>query len=169
MNFDLAFERLINVERGMSLDPEDTGNWSGGRKGAGALKGTNFGISAAAYPELDIAGLTLEKAKAIYVRDYWRADLPPALGFQFFDAAVNHGPAAASRMLQRALGVKDDGVMGSLTCKAISAAEPLGLGLCFMAERLEAWTAARSWPAHGKGWTRRGAANLRHFATDIKG
>lgn len=36
-----------------------------------------------------------------------------------FDAAVNHGLGNASRMLQRAVGVVDDGVIGNMTIAAI--------------------------------------------------
>ena len=35
------------------------------------------------------------------------------------DAAVNHGPARAIKMLQRALGLPDDGVIGNVTLAAL--------------------------------------------------
>jgi lysozyme family protein len=168
MNFELAFERLIGHEAGFSDDPADFGNWTGGRPGQGQLKGTKYGVSAKSYPNLDIKHLTLDDAKLLYRRDYWREDLPPALAFQFFDAAVNHGQSAAASLLQRALGIKDDGAIGPATREAIAQSNKLDLALNFMAERFEFWADARTWPAHGRGWTRRGAANLRLLAKDLK-
>lgn len=41
-------------------DRNDKGNWTGGRVGVGQLKGTKYGISAAAYLHLGIKSLTLE-------------------------------------------------------------------------------------------------------------
>ena len=38
---------------------------------SGELRGTKFGVSASAYPTLDIADLTLETAQEIYRHDYW--------------------------------------------------------------------------------------------------
>jgi lysozyme family protein len=71
MSFESAFTRLIDVEKGFQADPRDRGNWTGGEPGRGLLKGTKFGISAAAYPSEDIEHLTLERAQLLYRRDYW--------------------------------------------------------------------------------------------------
>jgi len=94
MNFDQAFDRLIGAEGGYVNNPADPGGE------------TQWGISKRAYPTLDIKALTRDAAKAIYLNDVWaraRLDqLAPALAFQVFDAAVNHGAEGATRMLQRA-------------------------------------------------------------------
>ena len=55
MNFDAAFARLLGNEGGFDDDARDRGNWTGGRIGVGELKGTKYGVSAAAFPDLDIA------------------------------------------------------------------------------------------------------------------
>ena len=60
MNFERAFEKLIDHEKGLSLDPKDRGNWTTGVIGKGELKGTKYGVSAMSYPHLDIRNLTLE-------------------------------------------------------------------------------------------------------------
>lgn len=87
---------------------------------------TNHGISQRAYPDLDIAGLTREQAVSIYRADYWQAarcDLLPApLDFALFDGAVQHGVQAATRLLQRALRVDPDGILGPVTHAAASTA-----------------------------------------------
>ena len=142
--FARCFAETIGEEGGFSADPDDPGNWTGGSVGRGACRGTKFGISAAAYPGLDIASLTLEDAKAIYARDYWAPiagdKLPPALAMLVFDAAVNDGVAEASRWLQAAVGVATDGVIGPLTLAALEARREDLLGLCarFQAARLAA-------------------------------
>ena len=82
-DFLKAFELLIGHEGAYGNDPADPGNWTGGARGRGKLKGTKYGISAASYPTLDIANLTLGQVEDIYERDYWAKagcpDFPPRL------------------------------------------------------------------------------------------
>ncbi len=142
--FDRCFAETVGEEGGFSADPDDPGNWTGGAVGVGACRGTKFGISAAAYPGLDIASLTLEDAKAIYARDYWAPiqgdTLPPALAMLVFDAAVNDGIGTAARWLQAAVGVATDGMIGPTTLAAVAARTGELLALCatFQAARLAA-------------------------------
>lgn len=108
--FAQALAFTLQAERGLSMDPNDPGNWTGGRIGAGMLQGTNYGLSSAAYPELDIQALDLETAARIYRRDYWQrpgfhlvAELAPEVAVRLFDLGVNCGAGTAARMLQRGL------------------------------------------------------------------
>jgi lysozyme family protein len=155
MNFDQAFDKLISHEGGYVNDPRDPGGE------------TKFGISKRAYPSVDIAGLTLEQAKAIYLRDYWQRarcdELPPALAFQVFDTAVNSGIGQAIRLLQRAVGVADDGVTGPLTMAAIQRTDAEGLIARFNGQRLEFMTKLSTWDTFGRGWARRVAKNLQEI------
>jgi lysozyme family protein len=100
---------------------------------------TKFGISQKAYPSLDIPNLTLEDAKKIYRRDYWEAcrcdELPPALAVAVFDTAVNQGTGKAKRLLQIALDVDVDGVIGDKTISAAFHAPP-SLVKKFLAHRM---------------------------------
>ena len=152
MNFDQAFDKLIGHEGGYVNDPRDPGGE------------TKFGISKRAYPDLDIAGLTIDQAKAIYKRDYWdRAQcdrLPAVVAFQVFDTAVNSGIGQAIRFLQRAVGVADDGQVGPLTIKAIGMVEQEALVARFNGQRLDFMTRLSTWDVFGKGWARRVAKNL---------
>lgn len=70
-NFDHCFAFTVGSEGGYTSDSADKGNWTGGAVGAGVLKGTKYGISAAEYPTLDIANLTQADAETIYRKDYW--------------------------------------------------------------------------------------------------
>lgn len=162
MNFDHAFERLIDHEKGLSLDPKDRGNWTAGVIGKGELKGTKYGISAMSYPHLDIRNLTLDQAKAIYRAEYWgRADeIPDAVRFDFFDAAVNSGYEQSVKWLQRAAGASPDGKVGPKTLEAARSMDPHRLAKRFNGFRLMAMTDMSGWPSQGKGWARRIAANL---------
>ena len=104
-NFDRMFDIVVGHEGGFTANPADPGNWTGGTIGAGICRGTKFGISAAAYPDLDIANLSLDAAKALYQRDYWQRiagdRLPSAVALLVFDAAVNNGIGRAARWLQQ--------------------------------------------------------------------
>lgn len=164
MNFDLAFERLIGHEGAFQADPKDRGNWTGGEQGKGKLVGTKFGISAASYPGEDIQNLTLERAKDLYRRDYWGPvgcdAVPPAIKFDLFDMAVNSGARPAIRALQRAAGADVDGILGPRTLSAVQTMNPLRLVARFNGARLMYMADATTWPAHGRGWARRVAANL---------
>ena len=150
--FDQCFDRLVGHEGGYTAGKNDPG-----------LE-TKYGISKRSYPHLDIAGLTLDNARAIYRRDFWdRArcdDLPPGVAFDVFDAAVNSGPGQAVRWLQRAAGVEDDGRIGPITLAAVLMADPAALQARFSGHRLAFMADLSTWVHFGKGWARRMASNL---------
>lgn len=170
MDYHTAFARVIGHEGKFQANPKDRGNWTTGTVGQGQLKGTQFGISAMSYPDLDIENLTLAQAKDIYYRDFWlrvSGDvLHAAICYQLFDAAINHGPGNAIRMLQRAVGVADDGGMGPVTHAAVHKQSVDDALKRFLAERLEFFAKIRTFDAFGRGWTRRVAHNLRFAADD---
>ena len=116
-----AFTNLIGVEGGFTDNPKDDGNWTGGKQGSGVLKGTKYGIAASSYPHLDIPNLTLEQAQEVYYKDFWmpcKADkLPFPIANALFDCAVNSGVKTAAKLLQRACGIAEDGVIGEITLK----------------------------------------------------
>lgn len=169
-----AFDDICGVTIGfegrtLDLSPADKGNWTSGRVGIGELKGSKFGISAAAYPTLDIGALTEADARAIYRRDYANPirldDLPPALGLLAFDAAVHSGVNAATVWLQRALGVGADGRIGPKTLDAVAragASSVLLRAVCveFQAIRFDVLAQNPSWPTFGFGWARRLTSTL---------
>lgn len=159
--FVRAFRVVVGEEGGFSILATDPGNWTGGQCGAGRCEGTKFGISAASYPAIDIAGLTIEDAQSIYRRDYWgkiRADqLPPPLALLVFDAAVNNGVGRAARWLQAAVGVAADGVIGEGTLAAVAARSGSGADLLaeFQAQRMYFMAGLPTWRTFGLGWARR--------------
>lgn len=158
MEFAVAIERTLGHEAGYVNDPNDPGGE------------TKWGISARSYPLVDIKNLTREQAITIYKRDFWdkvHTDvLPDALDYQLLDSAVNSGIDQSIRFLQRALGVADDGHFGPYSKAALLKADHNDVLLLFLAERLEFMTRLKNWKAHGKGWARRIAQNLRFGAKD---
>ncbi len=163
-NFDRMFDIVVGHEGDFTANPADPGNWTGGTIGAGICRGTRFGISAAAYPDLDIANLSLDAAKALYQRDYWERiagdRLPSAVALLVFDAAINNGTGRAVRWLQQVAQVRQDGVIGEQTLSAIdrAAAGPDGVAdLCveYLAQRLMFMSSLATWKTFGIGWARR--------------
>lgn len=167
MNFDTAFKMLVNKnEGGFQNDADDKGNWTGGQKGVGQLRGTKYGISAATYPGEDIAALTLDRAAALYERDFWGpagcGDVPDALRFDLFDTAVHASPRKAIKLLQRALGEVEDGVFGTRTLLAVKSMQEARLLCRFNGERLdELNNNPHLWALYGRGWAQRIADNLK--------
>lgn len=168
--FEVVFERLIGHEGGFTKDPRDDGNWTGGRQGVGVLKGTKYGIAANTYPDLDIENLTLDQAKAIYYRDWWLKAgaeyLPKDMVYQMWGFAVNAGMGNARRVLQRAVGVADDGVVGPMTIAAIRKMDPKDLPLRFTSFKLKHYTSLEKFSVYGRGWTNRVADDLIYAAQD---
>jgi lysozyme family protein len=120
----------------------DVGNWTGGAVGVGENKGTNWGVSAASYPHLDIKNLTQAEAHAIFFRDYWQASGADKLAWPacllVFDTAILHGVGTA-RAWQQEVGTN---------------------ALAFAAKRLRVYTRMSNWDTWGKGWVNRTAELL---------
>jgi lysozyme family protein len=163
-DFEVAFERLIGHEGGFQNHRNDRGNWTSGKVGKGELKGTKFGISAMSYPDLDIPNLTVTQAREIYQRDFWNRfsgdELDARVAFNLFDASVHHGVANAVRLLQRAVNVDDDGVLGPVTLAALQALAPEIVAARLNAQRLLFCTRLSTWRDFGAGWANRFAQNI---------
>ena len=148
--FDRAFDHVIGHEGGYVNDPRDPGGE------------TKFGISAKAYPDLNIKTLTVEDAKRIYFSDYWHKAgcymLPAGLAYAVFDAAVNAGVGRATRWMQEAVGTVPDGRIGPATRAAISASmrNPLAVLETLNAIRLKHYMSLSNMTDRfGLGWSRR--------------
>ncbi|MFZ6681025.1 glycoside hydrolase family 108 protein [Undibacterium sp. Tian12W] len=151
-NFDLCIAPVLKNEGGTSNHPLDNG------------KLTRFGISQRSYPKLDIAALTLEQARALYKRDFWDAhqldQFPLTIAFEFFDCAVNCGTGTAARLLQRALDIAEDGIIGPVTLAAVASITPDKLARRMLAYRIKFYTKLSNWPTFGAGWMNRLANNV---------
>ncbi len=152
MNFDQAFEKLIGHEGGYVNHVADPGGE------------TNFGISKRSYPGEDIKGMTLDRAKEIYLRDYWGPAgcdaVPDGVRFDLFDMAVNSGVRQAVKTLQRAVRETEDGILGPRTLQAVQSMPAATLRARFNGTRLAFMAGLPNWPAFGRGWALRIADNL---------
>ncbi len=146
----ITFEQCIPVilkwEGGYVNNPSDPGGE------------TNFGISKASSPNIDIKNLTLTQAIDIYQRDFWDKcqldKLPAQVRLSFFDACINVGYGRATICLQQALGLFSDGILGPQT---IAAANAAGASLVhdFLAKRVEFYMGINTWQFFGAGWMNR--------------
>lgn len=142
--FHFAIAFLLQQEGGYAADLGD---------GAGE---THYGVTKKSYPDLDIQALTEEQAMAIYRRDFWDAIhldlLPLPVAIAMLDAAANHGPVTAVRLLQEALHVPVDGVIGPVTAQAARAPDALRR-LCVA--RALRYASLGTFPRFGSVWMRR--------------
>lgn len=149
-NYTQSFANAVNntlfYEGGYTNDPNDPGGE------------TNFGISKRSYPNVDIKNLTRDHAIQIYWTDFWQKisgdSMFSGLAFNVFDTAVNIGVTPAVKMLQTALGVVSDGVIGPKTIAAMKAAQPSVVGI-FGALRAEYYFTLAKYPIFGKTWISR--------------
>jgi lysozyme family protein len=121
LDFRESVKVILKHEGGYVNDPVDPGGE------------TNMGISKRAYPDLDIKGLTKEKAEEIYYKDYWlkskAPQVPEELRLIYFDMVVNMGKSRAVKILQTAVnakGVKTD-IDGGIGPQTISNSLKSGL------------------------------------------
>ena len=135
-DFERALAFVLGVEGGYTNDPSDHGG------------ATNKGITQREYsewlrvnhlPKRNVADILNADVREIYWSEYWlegRCDrMPWPLCLAHFDACVNVGVGQAAKFLQRALCVRDDGVIGPRTLEALKGAiekDPP----CAVAERL---------------------------------
>jgi lysozyme family protein len=156
MSFARALEHVLEEEGGWTNHPSDPG----GETFMGITAGT---LAAARKSDSDlparVGDLTRSQVVRIYRARYWDAvdgdSLPAGIGLALFDAAVNHGPVGAIKLLQRALGVEPDGAIGPKTRSALDEAFPDALLSEFCAQRMSAYGRMPHFSTFGLGWSRR--------------
>ncbi len=151
MNFDEAFHKLLGHEGQFSDHPDDPGG--------ATCWGVTERVARANGYDGDMRVLPVEMAKDIYRRQYWTAvqaeELPPALRYAVFDAAVNSGAQQAIKWLQASVGASVDGRIGAQTLTMARAAAPDFALRRMLALRLKFMTDLKAWPAFSRGWARR--------------
>lgn len=158
-NFPKCLSVILRKEGGYVNDPHDAGGE------------TNMGISKRAFPDIDIKNLDIELASAIYKKYYWnqvKADqLPDGLDLVLFDGAVNSGPTQSVKWLQKALGIKEDGVIGPITLVALQGADTASVIDKVLDQRLAFLKSLSTWSRFGKGWGAR-VEDIRKLAHAMK-
>jgi lysozyme family protein len=155
-SFDTALANVLAHEGGYVDNPHDKGG------------PTNRGITQHVYsdwlrdrglPDMPVKSISPAEVLSIYKSLYWnpvKGDrLPSGVDYAAFDFAVNSGTGRASRYLQQAVGVVQDGVIGPNTLAVVSAAPATAVidTLCDL--RLAYLRQLRDFQYFGDGWTSR--------------
>ena len=154
-NFGRALPLVLKHEGGYVDHPKDPG----GATNLGVTIGTLSSWLGRPATKAEVRALTRETVAPIYRKNYWAAirgdELPAGLDYCVFDFAVNSGPKRAAMALQRAVGVADDGVIGSITLANV-ANRPVDATIeRIMADRMTFLRRLSTWATFGKGWTAR--------------
>lgn len=159
-NFQACLKLLLapGREGGFVNNPKDPGGM------------TNIGVTQRVWEawvghsvgEKEMRALTPVIVAPMYKRKYWdkvSGDLLPAgLDHAVFDFAVNSGPGQAAKILQRILGVRDDGFIGPQTLTKVVSMDSSKLIADYNAARLAFLQALPTWADFGNGWGTRVAA-----------
>lgn len=162
-NWEKSFDAVIAHEGGFTNDPRDPGNkLPDGRAGS-----TMWGCTQANWEAYigkkvtqdDMRKLTKDDVKPLYKKNYWDAvkgdELPNGVDYAAFDFAINAGPAASRKMIQRALGVTPDGIIGPKTMEAIKNADGKDFLQKFSDAKTAFYKSLPTFATFGKGWLRR--------------
>ena len=155
-HFERCLDLVLLQEGGFTCDPQDPGG------------ATNWGITIGELRRWrgddqvtveDVKSLTKEQAREIYRANYWNLmkceDLPPGVDLIVFDMGVNAGPSRSVRMLQKIIGVDDDGAVGPVTITAATTMDAADIIRNMSERRLDYYRSLSTWPHFGRGWSNR--------------
>jgi lysozyme family protein len=161
-NYSRSFGLILQSEGGFTTDPRDPGNrLPDGRPGS-----TNLGVTQANWEAYvgrpvtwaEMQALTPEIVKPFYKKEYWdkvRADeLPTPIDYLMFDFAVNAGPVRSIKIMQKAVGTVQDGILGPKTMRAIKAV-PVGKLIADFSDEKEWWYKSLKNKTYERGWLNR--------------
>ena len=150
-----AMVALLKHEGGCVNHPADPGGM------------TNLGVTQRVWEEWvghpvdekEMRSLTPEKVAPMYKQKYWDKirgdDLPSGVDMAVFDCCVNSGPGRAAKMLQRVLGLTEDGAIGPNTLSKALSIDSSKLIADYNAARLAFLQSLPTWATFGKGWGNR--------------
>lgn len=126
-NFKKSLAFVLIDEGGNDDDPTD----HGGRTSRGVTqKEYDAWRSEQLLPSKDVWTASESDIEEIYHDEYWNPycdNFPSGIDYLYFDMAVNAGPHRAAILLQRSLGLTQDGRIGPITREAVAAADPFRL------------------------------------------
>lgn len=153
-NFAAALAFTLQVEGGWSDDPRDKGG------------PTNHGITLTTLQKY-YRGATLNNLRSInnfevadiYRDGYWRTvrgdDLPAGVDLSVFDFGVTSDPSRSIRLLQDAVNVTADGILGPISMRAVAALNPVVLIGGLWGRQMTYYEGLPTFKVFGKGWTAR--------------
>lgn len=142
-NFDKAVKKVLPWEGGYVFHPADPGGETN-RGITDKLDGvvdSMVDVDGDGEGDVPIKLLSEKEAKQVYNRKFWKAMKGEKIKSQnvaniLFDGFVNMGPSAI-KVLQRRLGIKDDGIVGPVTIAAINAAPARALFYDYKHDRIK--------------------------------
>jgi lysozyme family protein len=153
--FKKCLELVLKSEGGYIDHPKDPG----GR--------TNLGVTQSVWEEWlghpvsekDMKALSVDKVAPMYEMKDWRTSycekLPQGLNLLVFSMAVNSGSGRAVKLLQKCLGLVEDGVIGARSMAKIQECSPVDLVEKYSATRKAFYESLKLFPVFGKGWISR--------------
>jgi lysozyme family protein len=152
-NFKECLELVLKSEGGWVNHPKDPGGE------------TNLGVTKrvweewVGHPVESLKKLTKEDVAPLYEQKYWRPCycevLPRGLDFVVFSMGVNAGPGRSVKLLQSAIGILPDGIIGPRTRALISSSNGADIVTKFSEARREYYKSLKTFPIFGKGWLAR--------------
>jgi lysozyme family protein len=157
-----ALAHVLAMEGGYADDPHDPG----GPTNLGITlatyarsKGVALGVDNLVRLKAELGSIPYDTVRRIYHDFYWQPaccpQLPPALAFFHFDAAVNQGVGRAARMLQEAVGAVVDGSVGPETLAMATAASPADALARYADIRRRHYRSLATFWRFGRGWLAR--------------
>ena len=166
-NFEKALAFVLKDEGGNDDDPAD----HGGRTSRGITQREYTAwLNEEHLPAADVWSAPQADIDEIYQTEYWDPScdrFPSGIDYLYFDMAVNAGPHRAAVLLQRALGVVDDGRIGPLTRQAVGVADPVKLIADYTQAKRNFYVSLHQ-PRFTKGWLNR-CNNVQANATSMLG
>jgi len=152
-NFKECLDLVLKAEGGWVNHPKDPGGE------------TNLGVTKrvweewVGHPVESLKKLTKEDVAPLYEQKYWRPCycevLPRGLDFVVFSMGVNAGPGRSVKLLQSAIGILPDGIIGPRTRALISSSNGADIVAKFSEVRREYYKSLKTFPIFGRGWLAR--------------
>ncbi len=155
-NFDESLVEVLKHEGGYVDHPRDPGG------------ATNRGITTRVYrsyrrrkglPLRSVRHITAKEVRDIYKAQYWdRVEgdhLPSGVDYAVFDYAVNSGTTRGEKELQRVVGTRVDGQIGSVTLAATEAMDARVVIQKLCDRRMSFLRRLPHWNTFRRGWTAR--------------
>ena len=153
--FTICLPYILKEEGGNDDDPHDPG----GRTSRGIIQREyNAYRQSKVLPLQDVWLASDAEIADIYQQQYWLPycpQIPAGVDLCFFDMNVNAGLVEAAKLLQRSLGVNDDGHIGIITSAAIKNSNAIKLVAAFSDERRAFYRSLKTSKYFGRGWLSR--------------
>lgn len=154
-NFKESLALILKHEGGYVDHPADPG----GATMKGITLATFSAFKKKPMTKAELRAISDADVETIYKTGYWDTmrcdDLPAGVDLLAFDMAVNKGVNRATRLLQQAAGVRDDGVLGPMTLAAIRKMPAKELIVKVSEGRRGFYRGLKTFPVFGRGWLRR--------------